>query len=172
MANRAYLYSRERPDAWECPDRDYRDSRWGIPLAWFFCYRPQDIRMVEIHFQSSHWQEVKLAAERVPALELFQRRQALLLSLVNRRVPQSVIAEFQAWVGGRAGSFLLLDPAEVLGGMSQEETWHAERFAEIFSLLDANCDLEAVLEAVCPYVGSFDPDADKRLGQVVGYTYW
>ena len=35
MANRAYLYSDDRPDAWDTPGADYYDSRWTIPLAWF-----------------------------------------------------------------------------------------------------------------------------------------
>src|SRR5262249_30080856 len=154
------------------PEDDYCDSRWRVPLAWFFFYRPQDIRMVDVHSHRSHWQEVKLAADRVSALELFMRRRTLLLSLVEGRGSEGAVAELQTWAGGRSASFLLMDPRQVLGGISHEDAWHAKRFAQIFSLLDSSPDLKAVLEAVYPYVGSFDPDSDTRLGQVVGYTYW
>ena len=79
MANRAYLYTSDRPDNWERPQEDYYDSRWTIPLAWFFFYKPSDIRMVDVHSGGSHWQEVKFSAEKQTALARFAAREPLLM---------------------------------------------------------------------------------------------
>jgi hypothetical protein len=173
MANRAYLYSANRLDVWDRPDTDYYDSRWGIPLAWFFFYHPADLRCVDVQFRESRWQENKFAADKVTAIELFIRRQPLLLSLIESRVEASAVMQLLDVLSVWTGRFLLLDPEEVLGGMTQDRAWHTNRFGRILGLLDSDRpDPRAVLEAIYPYVGNFDPDADRCRGQVVGYTYW
>jgi hypothetical protein len=172
VANRAYLYSADRNDVWDRPERDYYDSRWVIPLAWFFFYRPADLQRVDVQFGKSHWQEIKFGAEKVAAVDLFIRRQSLLLSLVENQVPTSAVTHLLEVLRVWPGQFLLLDPEEVLGGMSQDRSWHAERFARSLGLLDSDRpDPKAVLEATYPYVGSLDSDAERRQEQVVGYTY-
>lgn len=118
MANRAYLYSSDQPDAWERLDEDYYDSRWTIPLAWFFFYRPENIRMVEAHYGNSHWQEVKFSADKRDALVLFATREPLLMSLTEGKLSRDMVAEFAETVKKWSGCFLLMDPREVLGGMS------------------------------------------------------
>ena len=173
MANRAYLYSADRLDPWEQPDDDYYDSRWIIPIAWFFFYRPADVCMADIRSERSTWQEVKLAADKDSAVELFMARQPLLLSLVAGRLGAGTVAAFADTVRGRPGRFLLLDPAEVLGGRSEEERWHAEQFSRILSVLQGEgIRPEAVLQAVGIYVGAFDPDPERFERQLLGYTYW
>ena len=69
MANRAYLYSNEHYswDAWERHGDLYYDSRWDIPLAWFFFFRPENAGMAHFSFTDSYatdrWQEPKFAAK-------------------------------------------------------------------------------------------------------------
>jgi hypothetical protein len=173
MANRAYLYSSDRPDAWALPEEDYYDSRHTIPLAWFFFYRPDDIRMVDAYFGASHWQEVKFSAEKQTALALFTARQRLLMSVVGGRVSREKVARFVETVTNRPGRFLLMDPMEVLGGISEDDLIDAERFARIVTLLGSGDEpLELIREATLPYVGDFSPDPDRSECQIIGYTYW
>ena len=65
-----------------------------------------------------------------------------------------------------------MDPEEVFGDMSQDDSWHAERLNRILSLLEPDRpDPKAILEAIYPYCRKFDSDPGRRRGQVVGYTY-
>ena len=173
MANRAYLHSSHRPDAWKRPDEEYYDSRWTIPLAWFFFYGPEDIRLVDVHYNDSHWQEVKLSTAKRAALTRFAAREPLLMSLVQDRISHAAVDEFLAKVEKRPGRFLLLDPDEVLTGMPEEDPVHAERLTRLLTLLQSGEPTpEAVREAARPYLDNFDPDPERCLGQVIGYTYW
>ncbi|MBI3409142.1 MAG: hypothetical protein HY040_12415 [Planctomycetes bacterium] len=173
MANRAYLYSSDRPDAWGFPDEDYYDSRHTIPLAWFFFYQPGDIRIVNVHYNGSHWQEVKFSTEKESALVLFAARQPLVMSLVEGRISAETVTTFVTTVAKRRGRFLQMNPGSVLSAMPDDDPIHAERFARILELL-GRCEgsgEEAVREAIRPYVGSLDADRDRSLRQVIGYTY-
>jgi hypothetical protein len=173
MANRAYLYSLDQLDHWKRPDRDYYDSRWSIPLAWFFFYRPSAIYMADIRFQGSTWQDVKLVADKDAAVELFKRRQPLLRSVIGGRLDAELVAAFAVTVGSRAGHCLVLDPAEVLGGRSEDDRWHAEQFSCLLDVLqEERVRPEAVLQAASTYVGALEADPDLLVGQVLGYTYW
>ncbi|HEV2950005.1 MAG TPA: hypothetical protein VGX70_21690 [Gemmataceae bacterium] len=173
MANRAYLFPANLADVWDRPEGNYYDSRWVIPLAWFFFYRPGDIQMVDVQFRESKWQEIKFAADMVAAADLFSRRRPLLSSIIENQVDENEVTQLLARLAAWPGQFLLLDPGEVLAGMKQSEAWHTERCARILSMLDSDRpEPRAVMEAIYPYVGNFHPDADRRLGQVVGYTYW
>ena len=129
--------------------------------------------MVDVQFQKSSWQEIKLAADKAAAIDLFLRRQPLLLSIVEDQVPTSAVTQLLDVLRVWPWQFLLLDPEEVFGGMSQSKSWHTEQFARILGLLDSDQpEPRAVLEATYPYVGNFDSDAERHQGQVVGYTYW
>ena len=67
MANLAYLYSAERPDAWEHPEEGYNWSRWVIPLAWFFFYRVAEITWIDVTFDGMvSWKEVAASRRRRP----------------------------------------------------------------------------------------------------------
>jgi len=176
VANRPYLYSANRPDDWDHPAKDpekhYYDSRWAIPLAWFFFYVPSNIRTVDMQFGKSQWQEIKLAADKTTAADLFNRRRPLLLSITQNHLEDNAVNELYAAITRWPGQFLLMDPEEVLSGMTENRSWHVERFARILSLLESNRpDPKAVLEAIYPYVGKLDSDPVFCRGQVVGYTY-
>jgi len=166
MANRAYLFSADRADAWKLPDEDYYDSRWTIPLAWFFFFRPENIQMVGLG--GSHWEECKLSGEKQTCLESFASRQPLLLSLIGDYPTREMIAKFAATVEDRPGLLLMMDPGEVLGGIGQRDESDAKMFARILCLLDSG---EAVREAMSLYVGQLSQDPGKRECQVIGYTY-
>jgi len=174
MANRAYLYSDDRPDAWERPEEGYYDSRWTLPLAWFYFFRPEDVRLIDVQHGGSQWQEVRLSAEKGPALDLFERRKSLLMSVIGHRIGGDAIAKFLSTVGSRPGRFLLMNPDSVLGGMGfEEDRGHAERIARILTDLgEGTVPPDAARDATRPYVGDLAPDPDRCECQILGYTYW
>jgi hypothetical protein len=172
MANRAYLYSADRPDKWDTPDEGYYDSRWTIPLAWFYFFGVEDVHLVDVRYGGSHWQEVKVSADKNSALALFEARTPLLLSIIGRRLSSDEVAKFMSAVGGRPGSFLLMDPVEVLGGMSEDDHVHAGRFTQIFTILGTGGGPpDAARDATRPYVGDLSPDPVRCECQVLGFTY-
>jgi hypothetical protein len=175
MADRAYLYSDDRPDAWDAPEGDYYDSRWTLPLAWFFFFRPGDVRLIDVDYGGSRWQEVRLSAEKDSALELFELRKPLLMSITDHRLGDDAVARFASTVGGRHGRYLLINPDEVLGGINcgfDDDRGHAERIAHILAVLgDGSCPAHAAREITGPYVKELSPDPNRFEGQVLGYTY-
>ena len=172
MANRAYLYSSNRRDDWECPERDYYDSRHTIPLAWFFFFRPDDIRIVDVRDGGSQWQEVKLSAEKQNSLDLFAARQPLLRLLVEDGVTREKTAHFLATIERRPGRFLLMEPREVLDGIGYDDEVDAQIFMRILQLLDSDeASPDAVRQTMQPFVGTLSSDLDRRECQVIGYTY-
>ena len=173
MANRAYLYLADRADAWECPEEEYCDSRWAIPLGWFFFYRPGDVRLVDVYHRGGHWQEVRLSAPKPAALARFAARAPLLVAAADGWVGPEALEGFGAAIGGQRGDFLLMNPNEVLCGLSGGDRTHAGRIVEILGLLeDGGFPLDRLREAVRSYAGALDPDSDRCLGQVLGYSYW
>jgi hypothetical protein len=175
MADSAYLYSDDRPDAWDPPEEEYYDSRWTFPLAWFFFFRPEDVHLIEVHSDGSQWQEVRLSAEKGPALDLFERRKPLLMSMIGHRMDDDAVARFVSTVGERRGRYLLVNPDEVLGGINcgfDDDRGHAQRIAHILAVLgDGSCPAEVAREITGPYVKDLPPDPDKFECQVLGYTY-
>lgn len=176
MADRAYLYSDDRPDAWSRPQDGYFDSRWTIPLAWFFFFEPGDVRLIDVDHGGAGWQEVRLSAVKDSALEVFERRKHLLISIIDRRLSDDAVEKFLMTVGGRPGRYLLMDPDEVLGGINcgfADDREHAERLSHILALIgDRSCSAEAAREATGPYVKDLSPDPDQCEVQILGYTYW
>ena len=176
MADRAYLYSDDRPDAWNAPEEGYYDSRWTLPLAWFFFFRPGDVRLIDVAYGDSRWQEVRLSAEKDSALELFVLRKPLLISIIGHRLGDHAVARFVSTVGGSHGRYLLIDPDEVLGGINcgfDDDRGHAERIAHILAVLgDGSCPSDAAREITGPYVKELSPDPNRFESQVLGYTYW
>jgi hypothetical protein len=175
MADRAYLYSDDRPDTWDAPEEDYYDSRWTLPLAWFFFFRSGDVRLIDVDYGNSRWQEVRLSAEKDSALALFELRKPLLMSIIGHRLGDDAVARFVATVGGRHGRYLLIDPDEVLGGINcgfDDDRGHAERIAHILAVLgDGSCPADAAREITGPYVKELSPDPHRFECQVLGYTY-
>ncbi len=175
MADRAYLYSDDRPDAWDAPQEGYYDSRWTIPLAWFFFFEPWDVHLIDVDYGGSRWQEVRLSSEKDSALNLFERRRPLLMSIIGRRLSDDAVARFISTVGGRPGRYLLIDPDEVLGGINcgfADDRGHAERIAQILAVLgDGSCTAEAARDMTGPYVKDLPPDPHQCECQILGYTY-
>lgn len=177
MANRAYLFvsDTEDHDAWfdarlsgRYPEDWYYDSRWCIPLAWFFFFRPEDVRLIPV----KGWEEVGLVSDKRMASERFGRREHLLMTLVDASVEWSRVIALRNDLDSITGRNLVLDPDEVLGGRSEDDAWHADRIRTILRSLDTQPPLDpTVLELLDSYVGVRDRDADWTLGQMVGYTY-
>jgi hypothetical protein len=170
MANRAYLYSADLLDAWDFPDERYYDSRHVIPLSWFFFYRASDVTMVDATFDGSNWwKEVKLAANKDSACELFVARRPLLLDLIAGRLDSRIIDEFLETVRGRKGQYLLMDPGEVVDDSDEELGLEFARFLEKIEEGDRNA--QAVLVEARNWIGDFSDDRERCLVDVVGCTY-
>lgn len=175
MANRAYLFSnhRDSPDVWEIPEEGYYDSRWSIPAAWFFFFRPSDIRMVEESCGKSSWRDLKLLADRKSAMELFTQRSPLLHSLVAGCFDHGEIARFLERIGGWPGPDLILEPREVLRGPAKDpDAWNEAKFSRILASLDDGvAGLEVFLHEAGYYTGLTTDDPYRLMGNVIGYTY-
>jgi hypothetical protein len=173
MANRAYLFvsNREEGDPrtrGEYPEDWYYNSRWCIPLAWFFFFDPRDVRLAPV----KDWHEVLFVASKPQALLRFDRRLSLLRSLVDASVDWDRVVFFRDDLEAIIGLNLILDPSEILMGFEGEDAWHVERFQNILDSLDKPLPLDpTTLDLLDAYVGPRDQDADRTLGQMVGYTY-
>lgn len=175
MADSAYLYSDDRPDAWDEPDEGcFCDSRWTLPLAWFFFFEPEDVRLIDVESEGSQWQEVRLSAEKKSALELFELRKPLLMSMIDRRIQGDEVARFVTTVGGWTGRYLLMNPNSVLSGINgdfEDDRGHARRIAQILKDLgDGTCPADMAHEITGPYVKDLPPDPVEYKGQILGYT--
>jgi hypothetical protein len=49
---------------------------------------------------------------------VFERRKPLLMSIIGRRLRDDAVERFLSTVGGRPGRYLLMEPDEVLGGIT------------------------------------------------------
>ncbi len=173
MANRAYLFTADEIGAWQHlndnNDGQYYDSRWCIPLAWFFFFSVRDVQLVQEEYGGRTWQEVKLVANKDAALGLFQARRPLFSALV-RGIDDPVVTQFVQAVGRQPGKYLLLDPEEILSDGTTCS--HQERFAEILRIIGGpTAHPERVSDVVAAYAGKLEPGSEKYLGQVFGYTY-
>jgi hypothetical protein len=176
MADRAYLYSDDRPDAWNAPKELYYDSRGALPLAWLFFFKAGDVGLMNFEHGGSQWQEVRLSTEKDSALALFELRKPLLISVIGHRVSAGAVTRFITMVSRRSGRCLLLHPDEVLGGINcgfDEDRGHAERIADILAVLgDGYCTAEVIRAITGSYVKELSPDPDQCEGQMRGCTSW
>lgn len=170
MANRAYLYSSDDPagrfvTAWP---EEYYDSRWNLPLAWFFFYRPADVHLVEHEDGGSH--EVLFCAEKEAALRLFAVRRALLDSVLGGRPGKGVIDALAAKQAARPGRYLVLDPSEV----AQDAENDAPRYQNVLNLLGGDgvgVPAAPARAALLRASGEFFDSPEGLECQVVGWTY-
>jgi hypothetical protein len=173
MANRAYLFVSDREDtdprlSQQYPEDWYYDSRWCIPLTWFFFFEPGDVRLIPVQ----GWHEVCFLSEKRLAIERFDRRLALLRTLVDASVEWSRVIAFRDDLNGIEGRNLILNPNEILVGLSGDDEWHAERFRTILRSLDNPPPLDPIARNLLDdYVGERFLDAEGTLGQMVGFTY-
>jgi hypothetical protein len=180
MANRAYLYSRNEYSLkeWDYPGVYYYDSRHNIPVGWFFFFRGDDLRMIDVHsnVSGSHWQEVKFVANRERAIELFIQRRYLLDRLIGNQIDNEKISELLREISNWTGKYLLMDPVSVLGAMSHcdDDQWHADKFAQLLECIDRSendptlTDLVAKIES---YSNLYSDNSDKCVVNLIGCTY-
>ena len=173
MANRAYLYTSAtvEPHVWEeLFQEPYYDSRHGIPLAWFFFFRAEDIRMVDVKSHGDEWQEVKFAAIKAGALDVFNLRLPLLREVTGRYSHASDIERLLNDVSRWPGHYLLMNPVEVV----EDDESDAQGFREIIAAIDATPgNPNAILEAASFCIGDInDGDELRRILNIVGATYW
>lgn len=172
MANRAYLYAADSAALWH--DQQPRempcyDSRWTIPLAWWFLFSPTDVVLLD----QGRWQDILLQTQRAAALVRFRARRPLLDSLLAGRLDSRVIDHFEANLAAWLGPMLLVDPMEVLADRQGDTPKHHACFHQLLQrLLAAPFDAPAFLRAahwVSGLEGSTDDDLELH---VIGYTYW
>lgn len=170
MANRAYLWTSDAhtPENWD-REGPYYDSRWTIPVAWFFLFRPQDVLMTTVTFGGSSWLEPFLMGPKDEAVRRFQRRRPLLARLVGEeRFGPKIVDGFVRTVAARPGRHVLLDPHEIA-----EDDTDFERFRSVAALLDHDGttadDLAGPLRGYSRL--RYNDRAEFRL-HVIGATYW
>jgi hypothetical protein len=168
MANLAYLYSAERPDAWHPPEEGSDYSRWVIPLAWFFFYRASDIAWVDATFDGTvWWKEARFSVEKDTAIKDFADRRPLLSSLIGSYIGDQDIDRFLEDNSGRPGRYLIMDPHEVLG-----DEWDAAFFARIFEMIEkGQSEGLAELDHEGSDVGGIRNGRDSCLRGVFGHRY-
>ena len=171
MANRAYLYSN---DAYEWrPIEPYFNSRWNIPLAWFFFYSETNIFLADVKYEDDSWEELKLVAQKDQAVKTFTDRIPLLSAILQHRYNGTHIDDLLGKVTQWSGSFLLLDPQEVFGGGGYDIEFHIDKFTTILRQLAAtDPDHDALLNNLLFYSGEYFDTENDQLITVIGNTYW
>ena len=176
MANRAYLFSSDRdgPGAWLQRHDIYYDSRWIIPVSWWFLFRAQNIRLVEVRYRESSWHVVKFVAGRDEALAAFAGRREVLSRLLGPADDGEMISRFLGDVRRWPGKYLFMDPEDVFVARDEPGEGHHLRCAHILEVIDAvGATAADVAGAMKPYssVEFEGRDEEEFIGQVVGYTY-
>jgi hypothetical protein len=175
LANRAYLYSSNSFDssAWSRPTKPYFDSRWNIPLAWFFFFSEPSIHQIDVIFDGSTWKELKLLSQKDQAIQNFTERMPLLKAVLQDRFDKNIVEILFAAVTGWSGNYLLVDPEEIFAGMESDLKWHIEKFTNIFRLLDANdFNEDSSFDDLFYYSGNFFENERDRQMTIAGVTYW
>ncbi len=182
MANRAYLYSLDsddynNPANWMRPSRNdipYYDSRWNIPYAWFFLFRPSDVKMIDVVSDKSHWQEIRFFAQKARTLETFAERKPLLLKIATSPFgSEAILNDFVETIVQRSGKCLLMDPSEVFDGFipetDEENFAHCKHILKQIEVEDASA--EDVKSAI-GYYSNFDAkDETSFRMNAIGATY-
>jgi hypothetical protein len=166
MANLAYLYSAERPDAWEHPEDGYAYSPWVIPLAWFFFYRVADITWIDLTVDGTVWcKEARFSAEKDTAATVFAGRRALLSALIGSSTADREINKFLEDNRGRPGRYLIMNPGEVIG--DEEDSPFFDR---VFGLIEkGQTDGLTPLDRDGSAIGGLRGSRDSYLSGVFGY---
>ena len=182
MANRAYLFCSDcdpnDPLTWSELDTNgqhYYDSRHNIPLSWFFFFRPDDVKLVDVYFASKHlkdvtyWQEPKFMADKRHALEVFKQNEALLAKIVGPGLHTQAFAKFLPFLEHLPGDCLCIDPGQVAQG-DEEDYLPLRRVVERIG--DEDSSVQALQEALSRFSKLTYKDEDDARLNVIGYTYW
>jgi hypothetical protein len=174
MANRAYLFSKDSldGDAWNRPQSPYYDSRWTIPIGWFFLFLPDNMLYHEVKYMNSSWTELKLATSKERAMQNFKNRIHLMQALVNNRLTPLWFEIFINKVADWQGEFILLDPAEIFAG-GEVKGGHEAAFKHILhTIANVRASVTSMRLAVEVYVDLANTPDSRLEGDILGYTYW
>ena len=175
MADRAYLYSDDRPDAWGAP-RSITTTRAGRSRSpGSSSSSPGTSASSTSNTMVRDGRRSGYPPRRIPPWR-FERRKPLLMSVIGDRVSGDSVARFVSTCSERPGRYLLLHPDEVLGGINcgfDDDRGHAGRISHILTVLgDGSCTTEVAREITGPYVKALSPDPGQCECQILGYTYW
>lgn len=171
MANRAYLYAADEVPTgdWEYPgDGEYFDSRWTVPLAWWFLYSGAEIRFIdEVLHGGGTWRRLRFVTNRADALKRFDDRRDLLEKLIDKRLDSKHVEYLHAVLTNWNGKLLLLDPDEIF---ENEATHDATRIRSFMSAIDDYPNWEPNhINSIFDY-SPLEPLHHARV-LIVGYTY-
>jgi len=182
VANQAYLFTSNSdpndPFTWEERDvnaRHFYWSRWTIPLAWFFFFQPDDIKLVD-RFSAhgylkdvSYWQEPKFMANKQQAFETFKQNEAALAQLVGPDLYSEYFTYLLPSLQRMPGECLCMDTAEI----AQDNEADYLPLRQIVELIgNKDSPVQALQEAVSRFSKLTYKDEDDIRLNVVGYTYW
>lgn len=173
MANRAYLFCTDVIDEsiWWNRDRKYYDSRWQIPLAWFFFFSVEDLHWWERQESGDTWKEIKLWTEKESGLKRFSQRRKVLEPIIKDRLDVQILDRFKQEIISLKGCLLVLDPEEIIGGISYSNLEHFNAIKCILETIDRG-DASAVknLSKLGIYF-QFSDDPGRWELNLIGYTY-
>ena len=170
MANRAYLYDSDFDDDYDRQlpdDSEYYDSRWTIPIAWWFLYDADDIKFADVHSEGSTWQSLRFVTARLTALDRLHQRRDVLDLLARDHLDLRHIDFFTAVLAAWPGRYLLMDPDEIF---EDDADTDAARISPVLSdLHSGTIGPHDVLERLSRY-SAIEPN-DRADVLVVGCTY-
>lgn len=173
MANRAYLFCTDVIDEsiWWNRDRKYYDSRWQIPVVWFFFFSVADLYWRERQEDGDTWKEVKLWTEKENALKRFSQRRKMLESIIKDRLDVQLLDRFKQEIINLKGSLLVLDPEEIIAGISYSDLEHFKAIQCILETIESG-DATTIknLSKLGTYF-QFGDDPDRWELNVIGCTY-
>jgi hypothetical protein len=133
-------------------------------------FDPEDAVWSEIKSNGHSWREVKLSAPKGRALSAFAARRTLIMSLLGGGLSELDVDQFASTIGVWPGAYLIVNPQEVLGGLSLGDEDHMDAFALALEAVAAGQPAE-VLRVTEPYVGKLGDEKKNWECQVFGYTY-
>jgi len=186
MANRAYLFCSDcdpgDPLTWSELDRNgqrYYDSYHNIPLAWFFFFKPDDVKLIDVcssiipfvdkTLWQDQWQEPKFMASKRQALETFKQREPLLSQIVGSGLYSDAFARFLPFLESLPGACLCMDPGEVAQG-DEEDYLPLRRAVELVD--NGEMPLQILREALGRFSEVAYKDGDDFVLNLIGTTYW
>jgi len=182
MANRAYLFcsdcNADNPFTWIELDRNnqrYYDSRHNIPLSWFFFFRRDDVKLVDVFHahgylkDATYWQEPKFMADKQKALQTFKQNEALLAQIVGPGLYSEAFADFLPSLERMPGECLCMDPTEIAQG-DEDDYLPLRQIVELIG--NKESPTQALREALSRFCMTTYEDKDHIVRNVVGCTYW
>jgi hypothetical protein len=170
MANRAYLFPAERAELLDVDRQNdavgYFDSRWCVPVAWWFLFEPGDVVV-------SSLQEMRMRADRQNAIDRFIRRRGALEELLCGRIDLKCIDFLVAFLSAWTWRWLVLDPSEILGLCRGDDAQQAAWFVRILQALSSSETPDLIkFEAESRDISPVDRAAGHSVeAQVIGFSY-